>query len=154
MSTEKMDSGSDKKEPKIIIAELEQSFQDWLKENPDLAEKIKGELMSIYGYDEAEMSAEGMAIIKVPLGQLSIFSTFCGTSGNKAFGENVVNFLKDKEIEFVVAISDKEVPNITSAMININREDGEALSEMIGENNGSLRCDSSKNERWSTFESE
>ena len=154
MSIEKMGGASPEKEPKIIIAELEKSFQDWLKENPDLAEKVKSELISIYGYDEIEMNDEDMAIIKVPLGELSIFGTFAGRSDNKAFSGKVLDFLKDKEIEFVVAISDKEVPEITSAIMKINQEDGETLSEMISKNGGSLRCDTSKIERWSTFESE
>ncbi len=87
MNIEKMGGGSTEKEPKIIIAELEKSFQDWLKENSDLAKQIKDGLIHIFGYDEAEMSNEGMAIIKVPLGKLSIFSTSCGMADNKPFNK-------------------------------------------------------------------
>lgn len=154
MNIEKMGNGSLEKEPKKIIAELEKSFQDWLKENPDLAEKVKSELIGIYGYDETEMSDEGMAIIKVPPEELSIFGTFAGRIDNKAFSGKVLDFLKNKEIEFVVAISDKEEPKITSAIMKINQKDGKKFSKMISENGGSLRCDTSKVKGWSIFESE
>ena len=154
MSIEKTGAGSPEKEPRIIIAELEKSFQEWLKENPEQGEKIKSELLGIAGQSESELNSDGMTIIKIPAGELSIFGTFCGTKDNKAFGENVLNFLKTKEIEFVVAVSDKDVPKISSAIMKINQEDGEALSEMIDENQGSLRCDTTKIEGWSAFESE
>ena len=154
MSIEQVGAGSPEKNPKIIIAELEKSYQDWLKENPDLARKVKNELVKISGQAEAEMSDEGLAIVKIPIGKLSIFGTFCGTRGNQAFGEKALNFLNGKEIEFVVAISDKEEPKITSAIMKISREDGETLSEMIAENEGSLRCEAARIEGWSAFESE
>ncbi len=54
----------------------------------------------------------------------------------------------------MVAISDKETPEITSAIMKIGEEDGETLSEMISENEGSLRCDKTKIKGWSAFESE
>lgn len=149
-----MGGGSPEKEPKIIIAELKESFKDWLKKDPEQGAEIKSELLSIAGQSESELNNDGMVIVKVPAGELSIFSTFCGTKGNKAFDENVLNFLKDKEVEFVVAISDEEVPKITSAVIKISQEDGETLSEMISENEGSLRYDKTKIEGWSAFESE
>ncbi len=53
-----------------------------------------------------------------------------------------------------MAVSDKETPKILSAIMKINQEDGETLSEMIMENGGSLNRDYSKIEAWSTFESE
>jgi len=149
-----MGAGSPEKEPRAIIAELEKSFQEWLKEEPEQAEKIKAGLLGIAGQSEAELNADEMIIIKVPVSELSIFGTFCGTKGNKAFGENVLNFLKTKEVEFVVAVSDKNVPKITSAIMKINQEDGEALSEMVDENQGSLRCDTTAIEGWAAFESE
>ena len=149
-----MGSGSPEKEPKVIIAELEKSFQKWIEEEPEQAGKIKSELLSIAGQSEVELNNDGMVIVKIPAGELSIFGTFCGTKDNKAFGENALNFLKTKEVEFVVAISDKDVPKITSAIIKLGQEDGEALSAIIDENQGSLRCDTTKIEGWSAFESE
>lgn len=154
MGIEQMGAGSPEKEPKVIIAELEKSFQEWLKEEPEQAEEIKSGLLGIAGQSEAELNADGMIIIKVPTSELSIFGTFCGTKGNKAFGENVLNFLKTKEVEFVVAVSDKNVPKITSAIMKINQEDGEVLSEMIVKNQGSFRCDTTGIEGWAAFESE
>lgn len=41
MSIEKIDDDSPGKESEIITAELEKSFQDWLKENPDLAKETR-----------------------------------------------------------------------------------------------------------------
>jgi len=124
MNIEQMGAGSPEKEPKVIIAEFEKSFQKWLKEEPEQAKKIKAGLLHIAGQSEAELSTDEMVIIKVSISELSIFGTYCGTKGNKAFGENVLNLLKDKGVEFVVAISDKEVPKMTSAIMKINQEDG------------------------------
>jgi hypothetical protein len=140
--------------PQSIIASLEKSFQDWLQENPDLVGGLKKELIKIYGYDEADMNSDGLAIIKIPVTELSIFSTFAGRNDNKAFSGTALDFLRDKDVEFVVAISDKENPKIVSAIMKINIENGEIFSDKVSENGGSLRCERSKIVGWSTFESE
>jgi len=72
--------------PEQIINELQQLFQDWVKENPELAEKVKAELLDIAGYDKETLSDDGWAIIKAPINQLPAFGTFCGSENNKAFG--------------------------------------------------------------------
>jgi len=149
-----IDQIPNEKDPKILIAELEKSFQDWIGENPDLAGKVKKDLIGIFGYDESEISTDGLAIIKAPIEKLSIFGTSCGTVGNKAFDRNVLNFFKTKGVEFIVAISNREEPSIYFAVIKVNEKDGEKLSDMIAENDGSLRCDTSSIDGWSTFESE
>lgn len=154
MSIEHVGVGSPEKEPKIIIAQCEKSFQDWLKNEPKEAEKIKSEILNITGQSEVELSDDDMAIIKIPTDELSIFGTFCGAKGNKAFSENVLNFLKNKAVKFVVAVSDKDAPKITTMIMKINQKDGKVLSKMINKNHGSLRCDITAIEGWSVFESE
>jgi hypothetical protein len=136
------------------IKELQQSFHDWLKECPELAEKVKAELLSIAGYDEKTLSNDGWVIIKAPIDQLPAFGTFCGSKNNKAFSKNVLDFLRDKKVEFVLALTDGKDPRISSAIIELGYEDGEALGEMISINGGSLRSEKSRIEGWSTFESE
>jgi hypothetical protein len=154
MGSIEMGGMAPEKNPEQIINELQKSFQDWLKEKPELAEKVKAELLGIAGYDENTLSDEGWVIIKASIDQLSTFGTFCGSKNNNVFNKNVLDFLRDKKVEFVVALTDEKELKLSSAVIEISNEDGETLSEMISENGGSFRSDNSRIANWSTFESD
>ena len=140
--------------PEQTIRDLQRSFQDWLNENPELAKKVKAELISIAGYDETELAEDGWVIIKAPIDQLPTFSTFCGSKNNKAFDKKVLDFLRNKKVEFIVALTAKKELKISSGVIEINEKDGKTLAQLISKNGGSFRNDKSRINGWSTFESE
>lgn len=140
------------------ISEFKNNFENWLNENPDVAKQLKKELLEMAGVEEGELvdpeMGFDMALIKVPATELSIFGTTCGTKGNKVFSREVIDFLQSKGIEFIIGLGENKEPTISSAAINISAEDAEAFSEMVDNNKGSLRANSSKVSGWSVFESE
>ncbi len=141
-----------------LLLEFKKDFEDWLKMNPEIAQELKQELLEMAGIEENELVDKEMGfdlgVIKIPVEQLSIFGTSCGDVGNKAFSQEVIDFLKSKKAEFIIGLSDNKEPKISSAAMQINEKDGEKLEKLIDKNKGSLRAEASRVEGWSVFESE
>ncbi len=140
------------------IAEFKSSFEGWLKENSEIAQQLKKELLERAGVEESELvdpeAGFDMGLLKIPVGELPIFGTACGTRGNKPFSRKVVDFLQLKEVHFTVALGENEKPTIFSVAVNISGEDAEQFEEMITSGQGSLRGETSRVGGWSVFESE
>ncbi len=140
------------------ISEFKSDFENWLKENPDVAKQLKSELLEMAGVEEGELidpdAGFDMGLLKIPVNELSIFGSACGTIGNKPFSKEVVNFLHSKGIEFTIALGENKEPTISSIAINVSGEDMEKIGEMITNEHGSLRGENSKVSDWSVFESE
>ncbi len=140
------------------IAGFKNAFELWLQENPVVAQQLKHELLTMAGVEENELTDPEMGfdlgLIKVPASELSIFSTSCGTKGNKPFSQDVLELLQSKGIEFVIGLGENNVPVISSAAINLSEPDAEQLSKLVEDNHGSLQANSSEVSGWSIFESE
>ncbi len=140
------------------ISEFKANFEAWLKENQDLALKIKESLLRTAGLSEDELTSPEMGFdfgfIKVPVSELVPFGTSCGNTGNKCFSEEIVKFLQSKGVEFVAAIGQNKELRIASAAMHIPFADAEKFSKMIDKNNGSLRADNCGVPGWRIFESE
>lgn len=140
------------------IASFQNSFTLWLHENPAIAQQLKNELLAMAGVEEKELVDPEMGfdlgLIKVPASELSIFSTSCGTKGNKPFSQDVLELLQSKGVEFIIGLGDNNAPIISSAAINLSESDAEQFSGLVENNHGSLQANSSKVSGWSVFESE
>jgi len=146
------------KTPEEIIQGFKDDFEKYLSENPELAQKLKQEILSMAGVGESEMVNPQMnydfGIIKVPVAELIRFGTACGEIDNKAFSKKVVDFLIGESVEFIIALSSNKNFTIGSAAIQMNQKGGRKLEAMIEKNDGSLRCDSSPIRGWTVYESE
>jgi len=158
MTIEQPSHGQDKRPTKEKIDEFGESFQDWLKQDPEINERLKVELLQVAGVSENELVDSNMgfdmSLVKVPVGELSVFGTATGKSGNKAFSGEAVGFLSSKNVEYIVGVGENNEPIICSAAINISDEDAARLTEIIEQEGGSLRADSSQVSGWSIFECE
>lgn len=94
------------------------------------------------------------ALIKIPLSELPIFGTFAGTKDNNPFTSEAIDFLKSKNIEFIIGLGENKNPILSSAAINISLEEATDFLEIISINKGSLRPEKSKVNGWSIFETE
>ena len=148
MSLEKINNIEEK------ISQFKNDFETWLSENLDIAKQLKKELLETAGVEEDELADSEMALVKVPVGELSIFGTMCGTKGNKALSGFAIDFLRSKGVEFIIGLGEDKEPLISSAAINISGEDAEKFSETVNSGKGSLRPENSKVSGWSVFESE
>lgn len=134
-------------------------FESWLNENPDIAQQLKNDVLSMTGVEENELVDPemnfDMSLQKIPVSELSIYGTYCGHEvDNKCFPKKVIDFLQSKNTEFIICIGDNKEPKISSAAINISGKDADKFEKMIDKNQGSLRADNSKIDGWSIFESE
>jgi len=164
--TEKFEGGippqEQEKTPEEIIKEFGNDFEKYLQENPDIAKKIMQDLLTMAGVSESELDKEIMkdegyyyVVIKVPIDRLDIFGTSCGNVGNRPFTKEVIDFLKSKKVEFIIALSFNDEPKICSAAIQIDEKSGRRLEKMVNNNKGSLRGDSSNQvSGWIIYESE
>jgi len=149
------------KTPEEIIKEFKDDFEKYLKENPNVASKLKKEILSMAGVEENELVDEDMGfdfgVVKIPVEKLTLFGTSCGVVGNKAFTEKIVDFLKSLNVRFIIGLSRNREFKISSAAIPITKKNGREFEEMIynqRENQGVLRCDSSRVRGWTKYESE
>lgn len=149
-------SGPGKPEKTIAehISGFKHDFEQWLQENPALAQQLKQELLSMAGLEEGELTRFNLDFLKIPASELTVFGTVCGKVGNKAFTKEVVDFLQSKGVGFILGLGDNLEPKISSAVINMSGRDARKFSAMIDKNDGSLRADSSRVNGWSAFESE
>lgn len=133
------------------------NYNIWKANNILISNILERDLMMMGGcFDESEIGND-FHFFKIPLDKLSNFRTECGNSIKSTnFSEEVLNFLKSKNIKFIIAlVSFYGDYQICSAIINnINREDANTFSLLINEAGGSLRPDSASVKDWTSFESE
>lgn len=154
MSIEQGPNESEKSfEEKII--DFKGSFEGL---DPKLAGQLKEELLEMAGLKESELADPqagfDLGLMKIPVNELSSFSTACGTKGNKPFSAQAIDFLRARDVDFIVALGENREPLLSSAAINLIREDAEKFEEIINSGLGSLRAEKSRLTGWSVFESE
>jgi hypothetical protein len=140
------------------LLDFKTSFITWLKDNSEIGREIQSEILEAAGIEEDEMIEPMLgfdfAFMKIPVQELGIFGTDCGGKGNKPFTKEVISFLQSRKIEFIIVLSENKRPIISAVAIHLNEKDGEVLSDQVKINEGSLRCEPSKIQGWSIFESE
>ncbi len=94
------------------------------------------------------------ALAKISLEDLPLFGTMCGDLSNKPFTPQVISFLQEHNVEFVLAIIEQDEYTVISLAAPLDEEAGEKFSGMIDNNGGSLRWDPSRVDTWAVYESE
>ena len=147
----------------VSIKEFKKLFRAWQQENQKIAITLKGEMLRAAGLEELgggeiiyewDKSVADYSLVKIPLEKLSFFGTACGSTGNRPFSQKVLDFLKSKGFDFILATVEDKTLEISSAAIHATEKSGVKLEKMIEENAGSLRCDGSKVGGWTVYESE
>jgi hypothetical protein len=136
------------------IPDFKNNFENWSRENGNIAAALKKELLDLAGVEEPELKDYGFDFLHIPLKDLADFSTGCGQIGNKPFTAKFINFLQINGVDFVVALGNSSAFEISSAAINISSGNVAEIEGMISSGNGSLRGEESRVDGWSVFESE
>lgn len=98
---------------------------------------------------------------RIPVDGLKDYSTVCGTNPNAPFTSEVITFIKaNSGKDFVVAEVYNGTKEIASLAVHWKGSEKtrlshtDAFSDMISDNEGSLRADQCFEEGWDTYESE
>ena len=144
--------------PETIIQGFKDDFQRFLKENPDVVEVLKKDILAAGGLSEMELIDEEMGydfgLVKVPVEALDSFGTSCGYVDNTALSGEARDFLRARGVEFILGVCNNKTFVLGAAAIKIGQRDGVRLERIIEKNHGSFRRDSSKVDGWTIYESE
>jgi len=94
---------------------------------------------------------------KIPIDELSEYSTACGVVGNKPFTKSVIQFLKkhcNKEYVLAELMNETEILNMAVCWKDRPKKNSEKFADMVYANGGSLRPELDIIDGWDTYESE
>ena len=94
---------------------------------------------------------------KIPIDDLSKYSTACGVVGNKPFTKSVIQFLKRycaKEYVLAELMNETEIINMAVCWKDKPEKNSEKFADMVYANGGSLRPELEIEDGWDCYESE
>lgn len=137
-----------------------QNFIDWIDNFDD---ETKEEILSALQLEGEEISknhynfyGDMICGVLIYTSDLFGFGTATGTVGNKCFDADVINYLKEKNVDYIVSsIFLNEPYELSHCLISFEtEEDCEIFSEMIEEKKGSLTFNSDRIDNYWFFEAE
>jgi hypothetical protein len=124
---------------------MKENFIEWLDNVSDKDEvldtlQLEGKEISPNVYDFYGSLCSG---VKIDIDNLEGFGTFAGRLNNKCFTSEVVDYLKNCGVEYVISsIFLHEPTQLGHCLIkNLNSKECKVFSKMIEKNNGSLSFD-------------
>jgi hypothetical protein len=143
---------------KAIVDELAQNYQAQ-RDNIPGVEILEKEIYTMSGIERNDPHTLILAQIDSP--HLKHIGSACGVIGNKVFSkEQLMGFLKEKNVEYVVGIiydpkfEGEESIGLNSVALPIAEKDAEAFEELVSDLDGSFRYEDSRLKGWSVYESE
>jgi len=159
---ERQEKQARKEAAQKLLSELKQSLEDWSKGDPELAEKVKSELIDWSGLEDPSLFDEEerqyFNVVRIPVELLDRFGIAYGTKAyekrdKEVFSAKIIDFLKSKGIDSIIAVVDSRDLDIHDAMASISRDDGIKMDDMLDKKGWSWNCNKSDIEGWSRFES-